>query len=234
MLRLAALGFLLSPALARTNLAGCVSSESVATPTNGGTPYATVMWYVPESGEVCELLDCGGGRAPPKTTVPGCPQYKGTATYSPSFISVGAQMTSKAELPPAAASASSASTSAAAAISSDAMASSSIASVVASVSSDIESAIANMTSAIGAMTSAAPRNATTSATSAPLTSSTATDDDEETTSVATATSTRLSSASVTRASSSSSATSSQGAASGIQAGLGSALLVAGVAAAHLF
>ncbi|PHH60361.1 hypothetical protein CDD81_1799 [Ophiocordyceps australis] len=232
MLRLAALGFLVAPALARTNLAGCVSTDSVATPTNGGTPYATVMWYVPDTGEVCELLDCGGGRAPPKTTVPGCPQYKGSATYSPSFMSVGgAQMTSKTELPPIAASASSASSSAAAAISAEASASSSMASVVASVSSEIVSAMANMTSAIGALSTAAARNATTSA---PLTSSTSTEEDDESTSVATATSTRLSSASVTRASSSSSATPSQGAASGINAGLGGVLLVAGAVAAHLF
>ncbi|OBT43744.1 hypothetical protein VE00_05628 [Pseudogymnoascus sp. WSF 3629] len=29
-------------------------------------------WYDPLTGEVCDLLDCGGGRAPPKTDVPGC------------------------------------------------------------------------------------------------------------------------------------------------------------------
>lgn len=42
--------------------------------------------YVPDTGEVCEFLDCGGGRAPPKTDVPGCEQYSGTATYSPSYL----------------------------------------------------------------------------------------------------------------------------------------------------
>ena len=42
--------------------------------------------YVPGTGELCEFLDCGGGRAPPKTTVPGCAQYSGTETYSPSYL----------------------------------------------------------------------------------------------------------------------------------------------------
>ncbi|KAK0372291.1 hypothetical protein CLIM01_10360 [Colletotrichum limetticola] len=72
--------------LAKTDLAGCVSSDSVVTPTQGGTPYATRVWYVPGTGEICAALDCGGGRAPPKTTVPGCPSYEGTETYSPSFL----------------------------------------------------------------------------------------------------------------------------------------------------
>ncbi|KAK1540723.1 hypothetical protein CPAR01_06712 [Colletotrichum paranaense] len=72
--------------LAKTDLAGCVSSDSVVTPTQGGTPYATRVWFVPGTGEICAALDCGGGRAPPKTTVPGCPSYEGTETYSPSFL----------------------------------------------------------------------------------------------------------------------------------------------------
>ena len=66
--------------LARTDLDGCVSSETVA---YGGASY---IWYDPDSGEICSFLDCGGGRAPPKTTVPGCPGYEGTATYTPSFL----------------------------------------------------------------------------------------------------------------------------------------------------
>ncbi|KFY61445.1 hypothetical protein V497_02964 [Pseudogymnoascus sp. VKM F-4516 (FW-969)] len=42
--------------------------------------------YDPSNGEICDLLDCGGGRAPPKTNVPGCgdiplPPY--TASYMP-------------------------------------------------------------------------------------------------------------------------------------------------------
>ncbi|KAK3381252.1 hypothetical protein B0H63DRAFT_545813 [Podospora didyma] len=48
-----------------------------------------VHWFDPLTGEICDPLDCGGGRAPPKTDVPGCPQYKGTATRptSASYLS---------------------------------------------------------------------------------------------------------------------------------------------------
>lgn len=67
-------------ALARTDLEGCTRTD-VSSP--AGASYA---WYVPETGEVCEILDCGGGRAPPKTTVPGCAAYSGTETYSPSYL----------------------------------------------------------------------------------------------------------------------------------------------------
>ncbi|KAF4461692.1 siderophore biosynthesis enzyme [Fusarium albosuccineum] len=73
------------PAVARTDLEGCTSYDSVIKPDNMA-PYMTRVWYVPDSGELCEFLDCGGGRAPPKTTVPGCPSYEGTETYSPKFI----------------------------------------------------------------------------------------------------------------------------------------------------
>lgn len=86
LLALAALLLAASPALARTDLAGCTSSAGVATASNGGGLYATVIWYVPDTGELCEFLDCGGGRAPPKTTVPGCPAYEGTETYSPQYL----------------------------------------------------------------------------------------------------------------------------------------------------
>ncbi|KJX92769.1 hypothetical protein TI39_contig5827g00023 [Zymoseptoria brevis] len=67
-------------ALARTDLTGCTSTD-VSSPAG-----ASLAYYVPGTGELCEFLDCGGGRAPPKTTVPGCPQYSGTLTYSPSFL----------------------------------------------------------------------------------------------------------------------------------------------------
>ncbi|KAK1512198.1 hypothetical protein CTAM01_01128 [Colletotrichum tamarilloi] len=80
------LAIMATAVLAKTDLAGCVSSDSVVTPTQGGTPYAARVWYVPGTGEICAALDCGGGRAPPKTTVPGCPSYEGTGTYSPSFL----------------------------------------------------------------------------------------------------------------------------------------------------
>ncbi|KAF2634814.1 hypothetical protein P280DRAFT_485212 [Massarina eburnea CBS 473.64] len=67
---------LAATAFAKTNLAGCTSSAVGA----------SLLWYVPGTGEICSILDCGGGRAPPKTTVPGCAAYSGTASYTPSFI----------------------------------------------------------------------------------------------------------------------------------------------------
>jgi len=76
---------LASTALARTDLIGCTSSDAVV---SADPPYATVIWYVPDTGELCDFLDCGGGMAPPKTTVPGCPLYSGTATYSPSYLNL--------------------------------------------------------------------------------------------------------------------------------------------------
>ncbi|SPO04830.1 uncharacterized protein DNG_07515 [Cephalotrichum gorgonifer] len=88
-LRLLTLAALLSTsALAKTDLEGCTSSDGVHTVTgrNDIQPYFTRIWYVPETGEICEILDCGGGRAPPKTNVPGCGNYKGTETYSPKFL----------------------------------------------------------------------------------------------------------------------------------------------------
>ncbi|KAJ5082216.1 Glycoside hydrolase 18 protein [Penicillium argentinense] len=47
-----------------------------------------VHWYDPETGEICDPLDCGGGRAPPKTDVPGCPMYTGSETRAtgPSYL----------------------------------------------------------------------------------------------------------------------------------------------------
>lgn len=43
-----------------------------------------VHWFDPDTGEICDPLDCGGGRAPPKTDVPGCPMYTGTETRATS------------------------------------------------------------------------------------------------------------------------------------------------------
>jgi len=68
-------------ALAKTDLSGCTSSNTIA---YGG---ASVIWYVPGTGEICAPLDCGGGRAPPISSVPGCAAYTGTETYSPSYLS---------------------------------------------------------------------------------------------------------------------------------------------------
>ncbi len=43
-----------------------------------------VHWFDPNTGEICDPLDCGGGRAAPRTDVPGCPLYSGTATLATS------------------------------------------------------------------------------------------------------------------------------------------------------
>ena len=77
---IAALFTLAATALAKTDLEGCTSSQTVAF---GG---ASMIFWDPTNGEICSFLDCGGGRAPPKTTVPGCPGYAGSATYSPDFM----------------------------------------------------------------------------------------------------------------------------------------------------
>ncbi|KAJ4356518.1 uncharacterized protein N0V89_004552 [Didymosphaeria variabile] len=67
-------------AFAKTDLEGCTSSQTVAF---GG---ASMIYWDPTNGEICSFLDCGGGRAPPKTTVAGCPGYAGSATYSPDYL----------------------------------------------------------------------------------------------------------------------------------------------------
>ena len=73
--------------LGRTNYEGCTSIEGTYTPTwSGPEPWRTRFYYVPDTFEVCSRLDCGGGRAPPKYTVPGCPAYEGTSTYSPMYL----------------------------------------------------------------------------------------------------------------------------------------------------
>ncbi|KAH6610648.1 cell wall protein [Trichoderma cornu-damae] len=87
---LAATLFLAASALGRTDLAGCTYTDTVVQPSGlpGYEAYASRIWYVPGTGELCDILDCGGGRAPPKTNVPGCPLYSGTETYSPSYLNL--------------------------------------------------------------------------------------------------------------------------------------------------
>ncbi|KAF5631059.1 siderophore biosynthesis [Fusarium sp. NRRL 25303] len=46
-----------------------------------------VHWFDPDDGMICDPLDCGGGRAPPKTGVPGCAGYTGTETIETSYLS---------------------------------------------------------------------------------------------------------------------------------------------------
>lgn len=67
---------LASSILAKTDLAGCTSTKAAT----------GIVYWVPETGELCQILDCGGGRAPPKTDVPGCAAYEGSAPYQPSFM----------------------------------------------------------------------------------------------------------------------------------------------------
>ncbi|RAK73290.1 putative cell surface protein [Aspergillus fijiensis CBS 313.89] len=59
-----------------------VAKTDIGPPCTSSTTYVggifTRIFYIPDTGELCELIDCGGGRAPPKTTVPGCPLYSGT------------------------------------------------------------------------------------------------------------------------------------------------------------
>lgn len=72
---------LIGLATARTDISGCVSS---ATRDQWGE--ASMIWYVPSSGEICSFIDCGGGMAPPKSDTPGCPLYTGTATVTASYL----------------------------------------------------------------------------------------------------------------------------------------------------
>ncbi|KAL6852357.1 hypothetical protein ACO1O0_006900 [Amphichorda felina] len=81
------LGLLPAAAVAKTDLDDCTTIEGTYTPSwSGADPWRTRFYYDPDTFEECSFLDCGGGRAPPKKTVPGCGEYTGTATYSPMYI----------------------------------------------------------------------------------------------------------------------------------------------------
>ncbi|KAL4920205.1 hypothetical protein BDW62DRAFT_198937 [Aspergillus aurantiobrunneus] len=80
LLKLSTTVSILEIAHARTDLEGCISS----TATNEQDEVSTV-WYIPDTGEICELPDCGGGRTP-RSDNPACPYYTGTATYEPSYL----------------------------------------------------------------------------------------------------------------------------------------------------
>ncbi|KAF8577800.1 hypothetical protein K439DRAFT_1639396 [Ramaria rubella] len=94
---------------AKTDLAGCtltivpLLTEIVTTTADGVVGsygnYAetTFMW---DGTEQCQLLDCGGGLAPPKTDAPGCPLYTGTDTV-PSIPFPTASLTLQALVTPA-------------------------------------------------------------------------------------------------------------------------------------
>ena len=70
----------LLPLLARTTHAVCGIHSFTSCDDN------IVHWFDPLTGEVCDPVDCGGGRAPPKTG-PGCPGYTGTVVLSVSYLS---------------------------------------------------------------------------------------------------------------------------------------------------
>ncbi|EIT77817.1 hypothetical protein AO1008_06105 [Aspergillus oryzae 100-8] len=72
---------LTSLAAARTDLDGCTKSATV-----NQWGEASMIWYVPDTGEICDFPDCGGGRAPPKYNQPGCAAYTGTETLTPSYL----------------------------------------------------------------------------------------------------------------------------------------------------
>ncbi|ETS84471.1 hypothetical protein PFICI_02496 [Pestalotiopsis fici W106-1] len=65
-----------------------VYAEGCATHTYGSCADGIVHWYDPDDGQICDPLDCGGGRAPVKTTVPCCAAYVGTASCNtePSYM----------------------------------------------------------------------------------------------------------------------------------------------------
>ncbi|KAL4796607.1 hypothetical protein BDV19DRAFT_360664 [Aspergillus venezuelensis] len=69
--------FLLAPLLATLVSADCSGPISYTTCADRIT-----HWFDPETGEVCDPLDCGGGRAPVKYDVPGCAAYTGTVIYT--------------------------------------------------------------------------------------------------------------------------------------------------------
>lgn len=60
--------------------------DCTSTMTTHSLGYDYYLYYLSDTGEVCENADCGGGRAPPKFDVPWCAAYTGTETYSQRFI----------------------------------------------------------------------------------------------------------------------------------------------------
>ncbi|KAK2042067.1 hypothetical protein LZ31DRAFT_567557 [Colletotrichum somersetense] len=69
------------------NILTSFTSTVTVDPSPGyGNTYETVIWYVPDTLEICRGVDCGGGRAPPRK-VPGCSAYSGTDSVTASFLS---------------------------------------------------------------------------------------------------------------------------------------------------
>ncbi|KAH6652051.1 hypothetical protein BKA67DRAFT_345180 [Truncatella angustata] len=66
-----------------------VYAVGCATHTFGHCEDGITHWYDPDDFQICDPLDCGGGRAPPKTNNPCCGSYKGTEACvdTPSYMS---------------------------------------------------------------------------------------------------------------------------------------------------
>lgn len=71
------ISFLPSLIVAKTDLTGCAQTTSGS---------KTMVWYDPCSGEICAVPLCEVNSSP-VTNDPACPQYSGSSTYSPSFLS---------------------------------------------------------------------------------------------------------------------------------------------------
>ncbi|EKV13966.1 hypothetical protein PDIP_45620 [Penicillium digitatum Pd1] len=81
---------LASLATARTDLEGCVSSEVIF-----DHYYASYLWYVPDSGEICSFLDCGGGRAPQRQPSQDVPNTLGLQRLLPTTWKAGGPMANR-------------------------------------------------------------------------------------------------------------------------------------------
>ncbi|KAL4977548.1 hypothetical protein BDW66DRAFT_158894 [Aspergillus desertorum] len=72
---------LLGTVYARTTLKGCTFTDTVTE-----RDEYSIIWYVPETGEICDVPVCGGGLNPFDYDNPACPEYTGTAPYEPSYL----------------------------------------------------------------------------------------------------------------------------------------------------
>ncbi|KAK4153507.1 glycoside hydrolase [Chaetomidium leptoderma] len=89
-------------ALALLMLATPALSACTGMHTYGYCEDKIVHWYDPDTGEICDALNCGGDRAgPARTDVPGCPAYKGTLTRptEPSYLPCWTGFSSAATTP---------------------------------------------------------------------------------------------------------------------------------------
>ncbi|KAL4747388.1 hypothetical protein BDW72DRAFT_196810 [Aspergillus terricola var. indicus] len=72
---------LMGTTYARTTLEGCTFTETVSE-----RDEYSIVWYAPETGEICDVPVCGGGLDPFDYDNPACPEYTGTAPYKPSYL----------------------------------------------------------------------------------------------------------------------------------------------------